>query len=130
MRLISSKTILSYLLCSATCFSVCAETVVQTQTPNQLILKNAEVKKESEGLDKGFEDDLELEQNTSEDGNSPPVLYDPNMNYGKGAPPPKEPRINTQRRSLWVFASSLILATAGMLISASNSGKDAPKSTH
>jgi hypothetical protein len=55
------------------------------------------------------------------------VLYDPNMNYGTGAPIPKPEPISTVKRNLIVLGTSTILATVAMLVVASNKGLDAPR---
>lgn len=53
------------------------------------------------------------------------VLYDPNMNYGTGAPVPKPAPITTVKRNLIVLGTSTILATIAMLVVASGKGRDA-----
>lgn len=55
------------------------------------------------------------------------VLYNPNMNYGTGAPVPKAEPITTAKRNLIVLGTSTILATIAMLVVSSNKGLDAPK---
>lgn len=54
------------------------------------------------------------------------VLYDPTMNYGKGAPIPKPAPVSTVTRNVIALATSAILGTVAMLVVASNKGRDAP----
>lgn len=78
------------------------------------------------------EDDTNVEDNLPDAAAAPvqpdvrKVLYDPNMNYGKGAPIPKPEPASTIRRNLIVLATTAVLATVGMLVATSNPGRDAP----
>lgn len=121
----SFKTTLTYFFCLCSCFSLCANAPsanLNTQNPKDaLILDNDE--------NQSIDEDVQIEQDMS-DTAQPPVLYDPNMDYGTGATPPPKPRQSTKMRSVYAFIASVVIATAGMLISGSNSGRDAPKTSH
>ena len=53
------------------------------------------------------------------------VLYNPNMNYGKGAPIPKPEPESTVKRNLLVMAASILFATLAVGIVSTNKGRDA-----
>lgn len=139
----SIKVVFSYIICFCTSVSLVAQTTSTPQTPQKSKKKSEEVAEnkeeqthdiqediilENDDLDQGTDEDLEVEQNT-DDKSAPPTLYDPKMNYGTGAPPMKKPRVSSKMRSIYAFIASVVLATAGGIIGAKNSGRDAPSSS-
>ncbi|MCH9630387.1 MAG: hypothetical protein S4CHLAM37_03830 [Chlamydiia bacterium] len=121
----SLKTTLTYLLCLCSCFSLCANapaTNLNTQNPKEALILDSN---DNQSID----DDVQVEQGNS-DLKEPPVLYDPQMDYGTGSTPMTKSKKSTKMRSVYAFIASVVIATAGMLISGSNSGRDAPKSSH
>lgn len=77
----------------------------------------------SDQLEQPFDDhDLEEKSHTASDSESD-ILYDPNMNYGKGAPVPKPNPLSTKYRNLLAFAASVVIATTGMLVTAKSGGR-------
>ena len=59
----------------------------------------------------------------------PESLYNPKMNYGKGAPAPKPTPMTTKQRNLVFFLASVITASIAMSLVSSGSGKSATGST-
>lgn len=59
----------------------------------------------------------------------PESLYNPNMNYGKGAPAPKPTPMTTKQRNLVFFLASVITASIAMSLASSGSGKSATGTT-
>ncbi len=82
----------------------------------QLIIEN------SNSLPDEFESsEIEDQSHTAESVSD--TLYDPNMDYGKGAPAPTPSPRSTKKRSITAFFASVILAAVGMLVTAHNEGR-------
>jgi hypothetical protein len=95
---------------------------------------DAIVKASDEDLNPPFEEAVPNIEDQDKSASTPALkpdlqktLYDPTMNYGKGAPVPKPTPASTLTRNLIVLGTSTVLATIAMLVVSTNPGRDAPK---
>lgn len=151
MKQKKSISLASLLITTVSCFSLVASTVApqlpsliqpsEELTFNEYILPDEPHIIVDESYDESLEDPLDPpndedttnveedytnnnNQNTKMDVNK--VLYDPNMNYGKGAPVPKPAPVSSVKRSVIVVAASVMFAALAVSLVAANKGHDAP----
>lgn len=136
------RSTLTYFLCFSTCLSLCAEapkvTPIEKENIPEITSESSQDNSDANTIDEEIilgskgdiyeatDEDAQIEEDSAST-NTTRVLYDPKMNYGTGATPETKPRISSKMRSVYAAIASTVLAVVGMLVTSSNSGKDAPK---
>lgn len=151
MKQKNSISLTSFLITTVSCFSLIASTVTpqlpslmqpsEELTFNDYILPDEAHIIVEESYDESLEDELDppndedttnIEEDYADNNNQNPkmdvnkVLYNPNMNYGKGAPVPKPAPVSSVKRSVIVVAVSVMFAAVAVGLVSANKGHDAP----